>query len=164
MIGDWEADQTETDDPNGFDPADATAPISPETVSAPHKMTRFIRVLSLILAMLTLCLCGWIFAGFVENDRGVIHLTYAFALCFGVGLLAYGPLFWTAKMAGEVLNTGPSKAHRVVTYIFFIPWLILGGLFMVLGGPWIFYGLGVVFVAIFYLFWAFRLGKTFTSA
>lgn len=130
----------------------ATEENQPLQTTGFHKYTKFIRFLASLGAVLSLLASGWCFAGFAENDQGIWHLLFALAFCFGLGALAYGPLFYTARQAHISLQS-VDKGQAIIAFIFFVPWLILSALLIRLGGQWIGIGVTLSVMALFILVW-----------
>ena len=68
---------------------------------------------------------AYMFYRFAENDFEVKVLLWAFALCFGAGALAYGPLFIIAGLLKRSQNT-PTKRQAVWVLALSLPWSIAG--------------------------------------
>ena len=127
---------------------------SVKAVSTPYRRwTWAVRFLSAVSALAALALCGYFFIGFADNDQGIWHLLSAFALCFGTGLLAYGPLMAIAVWAHKTLKTDARASHPVLCLLFVLPWVIVAALLIPNGEKWV---LGAVFIWVLsavLLFW-----------
>ena len=145
------------DDPN----RDRLKPVYPVAedksniaVSTPYRRWSWvIRLCALLSAIGAMGICGWYFAGFAENDQGVWHLLSAFALCFGVGLLAYGPLFTLAFWAHKTLKSDARASHPVLSLLLILPWVLVAGLLIPNGGKWVLAALVIWGLCAVFLFW-----------
>lgn len=141
---------------------DEIRPIDPDPVSetppladAPKlaKSSFVVMILTALAGLTTLGLSGYYFAGFAENDAQFGTLSSAFLLCFGIGALAYIPMFWISRIARQIRLEGPSK--RAVLYILalLVPWLILSLSLIATRIPLIFIGIGLTIFCLFILSW-----------
>ena len=135
-----------------INPPAGTAKTKPP--SSPFEVwAKITRVLAILAGILTLIFCGYLWVGFMENDQGILHLLSAFALCFGTGLLAYGPLFTIAFWAHKSLRTGPKKLSTYLTIFLVLPWMIIGILVFPIGGIWSAIGAAIWLICLYLLFW-----------
>ena len=145
------------DDPNGdrlkpVNPPEGAAKVKP--AHSPYQFwSKSTRFLAIVAGILSLIYCGYLWAGFMENDTGILHLLSAFALCFGAGALAYGPLFVIAYWAHRSAQVGPKKSWTLLTIFLVLPWMIIGAMVMPIGGIWPLIGVGILLFCLFLLFW-----------
>ena len=85
--------------------------------------SKLIFALCIILVIGALIGSAYGFAGFAENDQGVMHLLSAFALCFGLGGLVFVPAGIIAKYAKTAIKTPLSRGRAIVVLLFTLPWL-----------------------------------------
>ncbi len=146
------------DDPNRerlhpvYPPEHSSISKSPTTPF--QRWARFIEVLSIGAIIGVLVFCAVMFAGFWENDQGVWHLISAFFLCFGAGLLAYGPLISIFMGARSARGSGPTRRRSLLTTLLVLPWTGLAGLWVPLGGNWVLSALFIWVLSLIFLFWA----------
>lgn len=114
-------------------------------------------VVMLVSALAGLAAFGlsiYFFLGFAENDVQFGALSSAFLLCFGVGALAYGPMFWITNIARRVRLKGPSKRDVLLVLALMIPWLILSMSLIATRFPLIIIGVVLTVLCMFILTWA----------
>ena len=144
-------------DPNG-ERLTPVYPVVPEAAAKPastpyRRWSWAVRLIAGLAAIGVMVLCAYLFSGFAENDTGVWHLLSAFALCFGVGLLAYGPLFAIAAWAHNSLKTDARASHPVLSLFLILPWVIVAGLLIPNGGYWVMAAIGIWLLSAVLLFW-----------
>ncbi|MEP6343864.1 MAG: hypothetical protein ABJ275_11175 [Maricaulaceae bacterium] len=83
--------------------------------------------LARLAAVAVLIGSGYMFYRFAENDFGTKVLLWAFALCFGAGALAYGPLFIIAGLLKRSRKK-PTKRQAVWVLALSLPWCVAGGI------------------------------------
>ncbi len=79
--------------------------------------------LCLILTLCALAASAYAFAGFAENDTGIMHLLSAFALCFGIGGLVFVPMGLIASYAKRAIRVPLSRLRAVVVILLVLPWI-----------------------------------------
>lgn len=133
-----------------------TAETEPPLAQAPQlaKSSFMVMFLTALAGLAALGLCGFYFAGFAENDAQLGNLTSAFVLCFGIGALAYVPMFWISRIARHVRLKGPDRRAVLLTLALIIPWLILSLSLIATRIPLIFIGIGLTIFCLFILSWA----------
>ena len=111
------------------------------------------------LAVITGAACviasGYMFYRFAENDFGVAVLLSAFALCFGVGALAYGPLFIMARLISNG-RKNPTKRQALWVLAFSIPWLIAGEILITYPNSMRYLGIFAIGLSVLFILWAIR--------
>ncbi len=127
---------------------------SEKPVSTPYRRWSWaVRFISGLSALAALGFCGYFFMGFADNDQGVWHLLSAFALCFGTGLLAYGPLTAIALWAHKTLKSDARASHPVLSLLFIVPWAIVAALLIPNGGKWVIGAAFIWVLSAILLFW-----------
>jgi len=118
------------------------------------KSSFVVMLLTAFAGLISLGVCGYYFAGFAENDAQLGTLASAFILCFGVGALAYVPMFWICLIARHVRLRGPSKRSVLFTLALIVPWLILSLSLIATRIPLFFIGIGLTVFCLFIVSWA----------
>ena len=85
----------------------------------------FLSWVARLAAVAALMGSAYMFYRFAENDFEVNVLLWAFALCFGAGALAYGPLFIIAGLLKRSRNT-PTKRQAIWVLALSLPWTVAG--------------------------------------
>lgn len=111
--------------------------------------------LAVIAGIAVLAGSGYMFYLFAENDFGVKVLLSAFALCFGAGSLAFGPLFIIARLIRNGRKM-PTKRQAVWVLALSVPWLLAGGILVTYPNAMRFAGLLAVVLSALFILWAFR--------
>ena len=119
-----------TDEVRGGEPIISSA-VAPTvgTTGTPnsHRGSFILSWLARLAAVTVLIGSAYTFYRFAENDFEVKVLLWAFALCFGLGALAYGPLFIIAGLLKRSRKT-PTKRQAVWVLALSLPWLMAGGI------------------------------------
>ncbi len=157
--------QTGNENSAGHDP-DMLRPIA-NAIPAARPITdlysRLVFILSIILAVVSLGISAFAFAGFAENDTGAVHLLSAFAICFGAGALAYIPLAIIAFYARRAIHKPLPRYRAVITLLLVLPWFVLSyNLLRYAPKMQVFAGISIL-SALFITFWALRYFKTWKS-
>lgn len=118
--------------------------------------SKCILVLSVVLAIAALIASAVGFAGFAENDQNFTHLLSAFALCFGVGALAYVPLSIIAVYARQAVWMPLSKIRAIIVLLLILPWFFLCFYLYQLGGQMAYGALIIALSGLFIAAWALR--------
>lgn len=134
------------------DPVTETPPLA--GVPKLAKSSFVVMLLAALAGVGALVICGFYFAGFAENDAQLGNLTSAFVLCFGIGALAYVPMFWISRIARQVRLKGPSRRAVLLILALIIPWLILSLSLVATRIPLVFIGIGLTVFCLFILSWA----------
>lgn len=116
----------------------------------------FIQVLCGVCSLGIIGLAMWYFAGFAENDQGIIHLLTAFAFSLGLAALALAPVVAVWRLARQAR---PSKTGIMFAAALLIPWLIVAYYMGALGGLWLWGGLGVAGLTFIFIFWLIKLWR-----
>jgi len=111
--------------------------------------------LAIFVGVACVIISGYMFYRFAENDVGFKVLLSAFALCFGVGALAYIPLFLIAKLirAGRMR---PAKGQVFWTLALSVPWLIAGAILITYPNAMRYFGGLAVGLSLLFIFWSVR--------
>ena len=108
---------------------------------------------AIILGLVAVALSAYNFYLFAENDRGIGVLSYAFILCFGVGAIAYIPLFVIAYLISKSQNA-PSSSQGVYTLLFCLPWIPASVLMLLYPFPIQIIGAVALLAIIIFSIWA----------
>lgn len=145
------------DDPHGERLKPVYPPIESKTEksgSTPYQRWSLgVSVITGLASLFVIGLSGYFFLGFADNDQGVWHLLSAFALCFGTGSLAYGPLAAIAFWAHRSKKMSARYSHPYLTTLLVLPWLIVAGLMVPNGEKWVFAAIGIWLLGLLILFW-----------
>ncbi len=117
-------------------------------------LSRFVRFLCVVLGLIAIGVSFYMFMGFVENDKGIGHLASALTLCLTVGALAFMPLACITHFSHYSYYRGPSRRYAVLTLLFVIPWMVVGGLLIPNGGIWPVIGAIIIVASLIIGFWA----------
>jgi|GEM_PF-1583849 len=139
-------------------------PIGAITPSAPtprrRSLSRDIDGVMLIMALMMACLIfalsAYFFYGFTQTDQGIWTLTSAFGLCFGVGSLAYVPLFMTAAIARRSAKGRASRKAFALVLLLFLPWICVSLVFIGFSALPKIYGICTLLISTSLCFWAFK--------
>ena len=124
------SDNISTDERHGGEPiiTPVGTPAARTTDGSHSRIGSFILSwLARVAAVAVLIGSAYMFYRFAENDFGAKVLLWAFALCFGAGALAYGPLFIIAGLLKRSRKT-PTKRQAVWVLALSLPWVMAGGI------------------------------------
>jgi len=140
-------------------PIEARAPQNASAARPKRSFTRDVDAgvafLGFITALSTLGLSAYFFYGFTQTDQGVWTLASAFGLCFGVGALAYGPCFLTARIALKSRKGRASRRDIALALLLILPWVCVSLIFMGFSALPKFYGFLSLIISTNLCFWAF---------
>lgn len=111
--------------------------------------------LAIIAGLAVLAGSGYMFYLFAENDWGVKVLLSAFALCFGAGSLAFGPLFIIARLIGQG-RKNPAQKQAIWVLALSVPWLIAGGVLITYPNAMRYAGILALALSALFILWALR--------
>ena len=121
--------------------------------------SKCVLVLSVVLAITALIASAIGFAGFAENDQNFTHLLSAFALCFGIGALAYVPLSIIAVYARKAVWRPLPKIRAIIVLLLILPWLFLCYYLYQLGGQMAYGAVIIALSGLFIAAWSLRFLK-----
>ncbi len=130
-----------------------------QRIKAPRSqdvLSNIVRILSAVIGLLAIAVSLWEFAGFTENDGGLLHLLSAAGLSFAIGGLFYIPAFWIAFLANGVVRSpgAPRPVWRPILLI--LPWFPLALYLFLLGRLWVLLSVILTLYALLILYWATR--------
>jgi len=111
--------------------------------------------LAIIAGLAVLAGSAYMFYLFAENDWGVKVLLSAFALCFGAGSLAFGPLFIIGRLIGQG-RKNPLKRQAFWVLALSVPWMIAGGVLITYPNAMRYAGLLAVSLSALFALWSIR--------
>lgn len=132
-----------------------TPPHSKAVQDNPRVGSFLLSWLARFAGLMMLALSGYMFYRFAENDWGMKVLASAFALCFGAGSLAYGPLFIMGGLMARSRKT-PTKRQAVWVLALSLPWLCAGGVLLTYSNMMRYAGIVAIGLSLLFTFWAFR--------
>lgn len=118
--------------------------------------SKCVSILSVLLVVAALIGSAIGFAGFVENDQNVTHLLSAFALCFGLGGLAFVPLSIITIYARKAIWAPMPRQRAVIVLLLLLPWFFLSFYLFALGGQLRYGSVAIVICGLFIGAWALR--------
>lgn len=112
--------------------------------------------LAVILGIAAILASAVAFAGFAENDTGIVHLLSAFLLCFGIGALAFGPLGLIAIYARKAVTKPMTRSRAWIVILLILPWFPLCYFLWPLGDIIRYLAVVTALSGLFFLAWAAR--------
>lgn len=139
-------------------------PIGAANTRAPSRQGRslsrdidsLVFVTASVLACFIFGLAAYFFYGFTQTDTGFWTLASAFGLCFGVGSLAYIPLFIIAVIARRSAKSRATRKGFALALLLLLPWVCVSLIFIGFSALPKIYGFGALFLSLSLCFWAFR--------
>ena len=83
-----------------------------------------------LTALFTFGLSAYFFYGFTQTDQGFWTLASAFGLCFGVGVLAYGPCIYLARTARLSVKGEAMRKGFALAVLLMLPWVCVSLIFI----------------------------------
>ena len=132
----------------------AVAPAK-DTRAKPRVGSFLLSWLAIIAGLAVLAGAAYMFYLFAENDFEAKVLLSAFALCFGAGSLAFGPLFIIGRLIGQG-RKNPLKRQAFWVLALSVPWMIAGAILITYPNMMRYAGLLAVGLSALFTLWALR--------
>jgi len=118
--------------------------------------SKTVRYLGWAIILIALICSAVAFAGYVENDKGFMHLLSAFGLCFGIGALVYIPFGLIANYAKNAIHKPLPRYRSVIVLLLVLPWFPLAFYLFRLGGGLRIFSILALACAVYISLWAIR--------
>lgn len=115
-----------------------------------------IALLAALTALATFGLAAYFFYGFTQTDQGFWTLASAFALCFGVGALAYGPCSYVARIAWHAVKGRAARKSYALALLLMLPWVCVSLIFIGFSALPKVYGALALILSASFCTWAFK--------
>ena len=127
---------------------------SPVRRSLARDIDRIACIVATLTALVTFGLSAYFFYGFTQTDTGFWTLASSFALCFGIGSLAYVPAAISAKVALNSARGILDGNAYLLVLILTLPWLLLSCVFIFASALPKIYGIIALIISALLLIWA----------
>ncbi len=142
---------------------DIVRPIATRAFTAPVQKYRSLErdvdglvfIIAAACACLSFGLAAYFFYGFTQTDQGFWTLASAFGVCFGVGILAFGPCFLTARLALKSRKGLAGRRDMALALLLMLPWVCVSLIFVGFSALPKLFGTFSLFISVSLCFWAY---------